>query len=67
MEGMTLRDYALQEGITMGTAYRRLWEGRVRATKFYGRWLIDPEGVHEHSAGPEALRSDHVKNSALAK
>jgi hypothetical protein len=43
MEGMTVRDYAIQKRITMGTAYRRLWEGRVRAKKFLGRWLILPE------------------------
>jgi hypothetical protein len=68
MEGMTVRDYAIQQGITIGTAYRRLWEGHVHATKFYGRWLIEPEeDVRAHSAAPEALRSDRAKNSRAAK
>lgn len=65
MERMTLRDYAIQEGITMGTAYRRLWEGRVGATKFYGRWLIEAKDVRARSAVPEAPRSDRETNSAL--
>jgi hypothetical protein len=24
-------------------AYRRIWEGQIKAEKFYGRWLISPE------------------------
>jgi hypothetical protein len=42
MERMTVREYAAKEGITLGTAYRRIWEGQVRAEQFYGRWLISP-------------------------
>ena len=40
MNAISLRDYAAKEGISLGTAYRRLWEGRVSATKCDGRWLI---------------------------
>jgi hypothetical protein len=65
MEGMTVRDYATQEGITLGTAYRRLWEGRLNASKFDGRWLIEPEGVRAHPAVPEAPRSHRATNSTL--
>lgn len=37
---MELREYASKEHISLGTAYRRIWEGRIRATKHYGRWVI---------------------------
>lgn len=40
MNGITVRDYARKEGITLGTAYRRLWEGQINATKLLGRWVI---------------------------
>jgi hypothetical protein len=40
MNAISLREYAAKEGISLGTAYRRLWEGRVSATKCDGRWLI---------------------------
>lgn len=43
MKGMTVREYALKEGITLGTAYRRIWEGSVKAEQLLGRWLILPE------------------------
>lgn len=59
MEGITLRDYAIQEGITMGTAYRRLWEGRVQATKFYGRWVILP-GTSGLGNPDSSERGDHT-------
>jgi hypothetical protein len=37
---MTIREYARAEGITLGTAYRRVWQGQVEAEQVYGRWLI---------------------------
>jgi hypothetical protein len=39
-ESLTVREYAKKEGITLGTAYRRIWEGHVSARQVYGRWLI---------------------------
>jgi hypothetical protein len=41
-QALTVREYAAKEGITLGTAYRRIWEGQVKAEQFYGRWLISP-------------------------
>jgi hypothetical protein len=59
MKGMTVRDYAIQQGITIGTAYRRLWEGHVHATKFYGRWVILP--TTSAVANPDSSqRGDHT-------
>lgn len=51
---LTVREYARQEGITIQTAYRRIWDGHVEAKQFLGRWLI--------SAGPEpkALSREHA-------
>lgn len=40
---LTVREYARQEGITIQTAYRRIWEGQVKAEQFLGRWLISPD------------------------
>jgi hypothetical protein len=37
---LTVREYATREGITLGTAYRRIWAGQVYAQQFFGRWLI---------------------------
>ena len=41
-EPLAVREYAVKEGITLGTAYRRIWEGQVSARQVYGRWLISP-------------------------
>jgi hypothetical protein len=51
MKAMTVREYAESEGISIGAAYRRLWEGRVNARQLYGRWLITPES---NQSEPEA-------------
>ena len=40
MTKMSVRDYAAREGLSLGGVYKRLWEGRVRAVKVDGRWLI---------------------------
>lgn len=40
MSRLSVREYAITEGISLGTAYRRLWEGRVQAAKCDGRWVI---------------------------
>lgn len=45
---LTVREYARQEGITIQTAYRRIWEGQVKAEQFLGRWLISPD---QHEVG----------------
>jgi hypothetical protein len=45
MEQMTVREYASVERISLGTAYRRLWEGRVKGVKIDGRWVIALEAV----------------------
>lgn len=37
---MTVRQYAAREGITLGTAYRRVWSGQVKASRFLDRWVI---------------------------
>jgi len=37
---MTVRQYAAREGITLGTAYRRIWAGQVKASRFFDRWVI---------------------------
>ena len=37
---LSLREYARKEGITLQSAYRRIWEGRVIARKMYDRWFI---------------------------
>jgi hypothetical protein len=42
-EALTLRQYANQEGISLGSAYRRVWEGRVSAKQVLGRWVIEPK------------------------
>jgi hypothetical protein len=49
---LTVREYAAKEGITLGTAYRRIWEGQITAEQFYGRWLISPAEKPE----PPAVR-----------
>lgn len=38
----TVREYAQREGITLQTAYRRIWDGKVKAVQFMGRWLVSP-------------------------
>lgn len=43
MKAMTVREYAVKERISLGSAYRRIWEGRVQAHQILGRWVITPE------------------------
>jgi hypothetical protein len=40
MDAISIREYAIREGISLGTAYRRVWEGRASAAKRDGRWGI---------------------------
>jgi hypothetical protein len=42
-EGLTVREYAKQEKITIQATYRRIWEGRLKAKQILGRWLVYPE------------------------
>ena len=42
---LTVREYARLEGITIQTAYRRIWDGQVEAKQILGRWLIAPEST----------------------
>ena len=52
---MTLREYCKKEGITLGSGYRRIWNGLVPAVRVDGRWLIvaadennsEPSSAHE--------------------
>lgn len=39
---LTLSEYAREQGVTLQTCYRRVWQGQVRAEKVLGRWLIEP-------------------------
>jgi hypothetical protein len=47
---MTVREFAVMEGISLGQVYRRLWEGRLCATKIDGRWLITPAAKNHETA-----------------
>jgi hypothetical protein len=54
-EPLTVREYAMKEGVTLGTAYRRIWEGQVVARQMYGRWLISPgNGAEQDGAATHA-------------
>jgi hypothetical protein len=46
---MTVRQYAVREGITLGTAYRRIWAGQVKASRFFDRWVIQDVGLDERT------------------
>jgi hypothetical protein len=37
---ISIREYAIQDGISLGTAYRRVSQGRADAAKRDGRWVI---------------------------
>jgi hypothetical protein len=54
---LTVREYARQEGITVQTAYRRIWDAKVSAKQFLGRWLISaeqaPTASQEHVTAAE--------------
>jgi hypothetical protein len=43
-ETLTLREYARQQGITLQSAYRRIWNGKVPAERLDGRWIISADG-----------------------
>ncbi len=50
---LTVREYARQEGISLQTVYRRLWQGEIQAQQFLGRWLISPEKTEPGSRRSE--------------
>ena len=54
MRTMTLKEYAKQEGITIGAAYARIWNGKVAAERVDGRWQIPlPNPIAAaHTSGP---------------
>lgn len=49
---MTVREYARQHRISLGSAYLRIWEKRVRAMKIDGRWSILPNDSTSDKVGP---------------
>ena len=57
---LTVREYAAKEGITLGTAYRRIWEGQVKAEQFLGRWLITPDQQKAGNVVAESLSAATV-------
>jgi hypothetical protein len=59
MHFITVREYATKERITLGSAYRRIWEGRVDAQQLLGRWVINP---NDH-AGEVAPETDELARS----
>lgn len=58
MDGISVRDYVTKEGISLGTAYRRLWEGRAHATKCDGRWVVTPRSSRANPGNLESVTSD---------
>jgi hypothetical protein len=58
MDGISVREYAIKEGISLGTAYRRLWEGRAAARKCEGRWVVTPRSSSEDREHPEPTTSN---------
>jgi hypothetical protein len=57
---ITVREYAAQKRVTLGTAYRRIWEGQVKAEQVYGRWLIFP------TENPEPIVSERCNRTRRA-
>jgi hypothetical protein len=55
---VTVREYATHERISLGTAYRRLWEGRVPAMKRDGCWVVSPEAPITTTVQGAALLED---------
>jgi hypothetical protein len=53
-----LRKYAQREGISIGAAYLRVWNGRVQSEKRDGRIYVNPEpqatGKHGHDVADRA-------------
>ena len=54
---LTVREYARQEGITIQTAYRRIWDGQVNARQILGRWLVSPDSTSEEDDATAALET----------
>ena len=51
MDGLSVRQFALKEKLSLGSVYRRLWQGQLRATKLDGRWLILSETAGRGNTG----------------
>ncbi len=58
LEGLPLREYAKQEGISLQAAYLRVWNEKVTAVKDGREWRILPQEPHRPTPQPlSALRS----------
>ena len=59
-ESLAAREDARRQGITLQTAYRGVWDGRVNAWLVYCRWLISPQlapnraSMDRNALGPAA-------------
>jgi predicted DNA-binding transcriptional regulator AlpA len=39
-QALTVRQYAEKTGLSLMTAYQHVWDGKVPAKQYLGRWLI---------------------------
>lgn len=61
---LSVREYAKQQGITICTAYRRVWQGDVPAEQILGRWFVQPpEGKEESKSAAEGTAQDAVAST----
>ena len=61
-EPLTVREYAMKEGVPLGTVYRRIWEGQVAARQMYagnglamGRFWSNKKDWSSSRAGMPAI------------
>lgn len=66
---LSVRDYALQRGLTLHTVYMKLWGGQLQGVKRDGRWqiLLRPDQTRSLvSTSPSSAASADVTGAAVS-
>ena len=67
-KSLTVREHARQQGITLQTTHRRVWDGQVIVRRIYGRWLISFQlanrvPIDRNAQGLEAARGVEIERA----
>ena len=62
MTTLTVREYAREEGITLQSVYRRIWQSQIQAQRIYGRWLISTQAARHEDDSSAVQNRKRARN-----
>lgn len=66
MDSLSVREFALKEKLSLGSVYRRLWQGQLNARKEDGRWVIVASDCRPCKADSLQLESERSERHRCA-